>query len=152
LLEFETESQNMKNDNTYLLYGIRKTRPRQEIAETISSFGKKHFSVDNILASLKLKKSNVSRATTYRTINVFSQKGFLRAFDIGEGFNLYELTKDNSHHDHLYCVRCGAIIEFEMHTIEELQEGVCRKNEFKPLSHTLRIKGLCKECRNGKRS
>jgi len=132
-------------------YNIRKTRPREEIARVISSFSYSHFSVENILEELKNKKIKVSRASAYRTINLFCQKGLLCPVDFGEGFQVYELSADKCHHDHLYCVECGKIIEFEMLSIEKLQEDVCRKNNFQPLNHMLRIKGLCRECKDDKR-
>ncbi len=59
---------------------------------------------------------------------------------------MYELAADSAHHDHLYCLRCGVIIEFEEDRIEKLQVKVCHKEDFRPFRHTLRITGLCKKC------
>ena len=65
---------------------------------------------------------------------------------------MYEVVSANKHHDHLYCMKCGKILEFEDKTIEALQEKVCRKNEFHCLEHTLRILGLCKKCKGYRRN
>ena len=60
---------------------------------------------------------------------------------------MYELALRAGHHDHLYCVSCGKIIEFEDKEIEKLQEKTCQDKKFYPLKHTLKIVGLCKECK-----
>jgi Fur family ferric uptake transcriptional regulator len=92
----------------------------------------------------------VSRASAYRVINLFMQKGLLKMVDLGKDSALYEVAYDASHHDHIFCLRCGKIIEFEEKVIEELQKEVCKKNSFSPLRHTLRIVGLCKDCKRKK--
>ncbi len=128
-------------------YNIRKTQTRKEILKAISSLKRSHFSVEDILNYLRRKKSDVSRASVYRTIKLFLKKGFLRPTDLGRDSCVYEFTFNKNHHDHLYCIRCGKIIEFKEQAIEEQQLKVCKKFGFKPLSHGLRISGLCKECK-----
>ncbi|MBN3040036.1 MAG: transcriptional repressor [Candidatus Omnitrophica bacterium] len=136
----------MKNKSLLSQYSIRKTRPRLQIISVIGKFKNRHFSVEEVLKGLRRGKSKVSRASAYRAINLFSQKGLLRPIDLGKGFLLYERASQKSHHDHLYCINCGKIIEFKDQSIEKLQMKVCRKKRFHPKSHTLRITGLCKEC------
>lgn len=126
---------------------IRETRPRKEVLEAAFSLGKRHFSAEDLLKCLRRKKKKVSRASVFRAINLFSDKKLLFVADLGHGFKIYESASQKNHHDHLYCVKCGAIIEFEDKNIEKLQDKACRSKKFSPLSHTLRIVGLCKECK-----
>ena len=137
----------MKGQNLLEKYNIRDTRPRRELMDIISSFGRRHFSVEDILKNPKQKKSKVSRATTFRAVNLFSQKGLLYSIDLGKGFRMYEVALNANHHEHLYCIKCGKIIEFEDKNIEKLQAKACQDKGFRPLKHTLRIAGLCKECK-----
>ncbi|MBU2473627.1 MAG: transcriptional repressor [Candidatus Omnitrophica bacterium] len=130
-------------------YNISSTFARRQIIRQAASFGQRHFSAEDILKKMRKKKSRVSRASTFRALNLFCQKGILEAIDLGKGFNLYELTDNSGHHDHLYCLGCGKILEFEDKTIEDLQVEVCRRKNFKVLKHTLKIIGLCQECKNG---
>lgn len=130
-----------------LEHNIRNTQARAEIAKLIVSFGKRHFSAEDILNNLKRKKSRVSRASTFRALKLFSEKGILETIDLGKGFKMYEVSGNNKHHDHLYCVKCGKIIEFEDNQIEKLQDRACLKKKFKPFKHTLRIVGICRECK-----
>ena len=55
-------------------------------------------------------------------------------------------TKD--HHDHMICDSCGKIIEFCDEVIEELQEKVALKHQFKIIDHVMQIHGICKECQD----
>jgi len=129
-------------------YNIHNTRPRREIVEVIFSLNRRHFSAEDILSFLRKKKSSVSRASTYRAINLFSEKNLLQTIDLGRGFKMYEMAISNNHHDHLYCIKCEKIIEFEDKNIEKLQDKVCKDNKFSSFKHTLRIVGLCRRCRN----
>jgi Fur family ferric uptake transcriptional regulator len=46
------------------------------------------------------------------------------------------------------CVECGTVIEFVEQDIEALQEEVCRRHRFLPISHTLHIHGVCESCQD----
>jgi len=59
---------------------------------------------------------------------------------------VYEHLHLGEHHDHLVCVRCGAIEEFQSATIEEEQFEACRRLGFQPLFHTLIVRGICAAC------
>jgi len=137
----------MKTLNLLEKYSIRNTYPRREIIKIIFSLDARHFSAEDILKDIKRKGNNISRATTYRAVKLFSQKGLLRLIELGKDFQMYELAVGSNHHDHLYCVKCGKIIEFEDKDIEKLQDKTCKNKKFYPLRHTLKIIGLCKECR-----
>ena len=42
----------------------------------------------------------------------------------------YELADDTSHHDHLICVECGDITEFEEPRLEALQEEIAKLHAY----------------------
>lgn len=128
-------------------YKIRNTAARREILEAILSLNTRHFSAEDILGYLKRNKKRTSRASVFRALALFSRKRLIKSTDLVKNFTLYEFTFNLRHHDHLYCVRCGKIIEFEEERIETLQELVCQKNKFHPLQHNLKITGLCAKCR-----
>ena len=82
------------------------------------------------------------------TIAHLVQTGLLRRHDLGGRRTLYEPVFGREHHEHMVCVRCGRILEFVQHEIERLQEEVCHQHGFRPLSHTLQIRGICEACRH----
>ena len=83
----------------------------------------------------------------YRTLKLLAECGVANERRFGDGLTRYELADDASHHDHLICVDCGDITEFEEPRIEELQEGVARKYGFELRSHKHELYGVCAAAR-----
>jgi Fur family ferric uptake transcriptional regulator len=50
------------------------------------------------------------------------------------------------HHDHMICLVCGRIIEFESREIERLQDEICRRKGFRMTGHMHQIRGRCRSC------
>lgn len=125
--------------------GLRVTPERRAILEfAFRHFG--HFDAEELRAALDHSGIVVSRATVYRTLTHLVETGFLRRHPLGRGRTFYEPSFGRLHHEHLVCVRCGAILEFVQDDIEQLQEQVCREHGFRPLRHTLQIHGVCAAC------
>ncbi|HEX67741.1 MAG TPA: transcriptional repressor [bacterium] len=122
--------------------GLKFTPERRKIAEEIFSFHD-HFDAETLYRRLKRE---VSLATIYRTLPLLRESGLIREVLRCQGRGVFESVWGHPHHDHLICIRCGKIIEFEDERIEKLQEEVCRKFGFQPVEHRLGIKGYCKEC------
>jgi Fur family ferric uptake transcriptional regulator len=58
----------------------------------------------------------------------------------------YEVTFGKAHHDHLMCIRCGEIIEFQEPRVEQIQEQVVKRYGYQLLSHTHKLYGFCHAC------
>lgn len=128
--------------------GLRLTRERRTIlAHAFEHFG--HFYAHELLESLESHGHSISRATVYRTLGHLVDAGLLRRHDLGDRRTFYEPALGRKHHEHMVCVRCGRILEFIEEQIERLQDEVCRRRGFRPLSHTLQIHGICDACRAG---
>jgi Fur family ferric uptake transcriptional regulator len=89
----------------------------------------------------------LGRATVYRTLKLLTGANIASSVSFGTGANKFECTLDHSHHDHLICTQCGAVIEFYNPVIEKMQEKVAKKHGFVFEKHRLDIFGLCKKCR-----
>jgi len=66
--------------------------------------------------------------------------------DFGEGFRRYERVPGHPHHEHLICLRCGAVIEFRHERLERLKAVVAEEHGFQHTHHRLEIYGVCREC------
>ena len=110
------------------------------------SEAKGHFSAEDLLKFSKKADSTISKATVYRTLALLKEANVLEEQDFGEGKKLYEIAVSRKHHDHLICIKCGRIIEFENEPIEHLQDEVANRNQFKIVYHSLKIFGFCKNC------
>lgn len=105
-----------------------------------------HFSAEQLLVFSKKEDPTVSKATVYRTLALLKEAKILEEQDFGDGKKLYERAQGRKHHDHLICIKCGTIIEFENDAIERLQDSEAKKNHFKIVYHSLKLFGFCQSC------
>ena len=61
----------------------------------------------------------------------------------GENQTRYEPAHEGEHHDHLICIECGAIVEFEDPMIEARQERVAEERGFEVVSHRHEVYVRC---------
>ncbi len=102
-----------------------------------------HFDADELYIQMKSEGAKISRATVYNTLSLLLDCGLVSKYHFGENHSRYEKTVGRPRHDHLICLECGDIIEFENEKLIKLQDEVCKKNNFKAQSSTLQIFGVC---------
>ena len=103
---------------------------------------KEHISIDELLAKVRKRHAKVGYATVYRTLKLLVDSGLAVERQFGDGQARYEIVGD--HHDHLICLKCGLILEFEDDEIERLQERIAaRLGNFTVLRHRHELYGLC---------
>ena len=90
-------------------------------------------------------------ATVYRTLKLLTECGVAFERKFGDGLTRFELADDESHHDHLICVDCSKIVEFEEPEIEGLQARVAARYGFMLKSHKHEMYGSCADCQAKKR-
>ncbi len=125
---------------------LKSTSQRDMIVEQIFSKPHHHFSAEELLETLREKDPSMSRATVYRTLLLLQDGNMLEELDIGKGHKYFEPMLGVSHHDHLICLGCEQIIEFESPEIESIQDQIIKKNQFEAVYHTHRIFGYCQLC------
>jgi Fur family ferric uptake transcriptional regulator len=131
--------------------GLRSTDQRRLIVETFFR-AENHVSIEELLAQVRAKDARVGYATVYRTLKLLTECGVANERRFGDGLTRYELADDATHHDHLICLECGDIVEFEEPRVEALQEKVARKYGFELRSHKHELYGFCPRCRAGRRA
>ncbi len=125
--------------------GLKVTPQRIAVLEEIMK-DRGHRESEDIYMAIKTRKTHVSRATVYRTLDILVQYGFARKLNLGDGRARYETKIDSPHHDHMICNNCGKIIEFVNHKIEKIQEEIMKQHHFKLQQHSHQLFGICKEC------
>lgn len=126
--------------------GLKLTSQRRRILDRAFATHE-HFSADVLYGWLKAEPGEaVSRATVYRTLSLLLEGEFLAALDAGGDELVYEHVLGHAHHDHMLCLGCGKIEEFQDERIEALQLENCRKKGFELVSHDLRLRGYCRAC------
>ena len=131
--------------------GLRHTPQRNAIVEIIFA-SDEHFTPDELWERLRGTDAQTSRATLYRTLALLTEAGLLQEIDLGDGQATFDpnfLNKPS--HNHLVCVDCGEVIEFEDEHLEVLNECITRRLGFNPVKQSLRIEACCEELRSSKR-
>jgi len=125
--------------------GLRRTRQRDVIVE--AAFGtEEHFTAEDLHDMSRRLDRTVSRATVYRTLGLLVECGLLREIDLGKDQTYYDPNfLDKPEHNHLICVDCGRVVEFENEHIALLEDCITRRLGFKPASKSIRIEASCEE-------
>jgi Fur family ferric uptake transcriptional regulator len=125
--------------------GLRSTDQRRIIVETFFQ-APNHVSIEELLAQVRLQDPRVGYATVYRTLKLLTECGVAFERRFGDGLTRYELADEESHHDHLICVECGTIIEFEEPRIDQIEEEIAKRHGFALRSHKHEMYGVCADC------
>ena len=59
----------------------------------------------------------------------------------------YEHLHLGERHDHLFCMRCGKVVEFDHEDLADKVMDAARQHGFEPISNKCTIYGICPECR-----
>lgn len=126
---------------------LKQTRQRRGIIELFINLNR-HLSAEELHEEARRDGHNVGLATIYRTLNLLAEAGLAEQKSFGENRFVYEVATPGAHHDHIICIDCGAVIEFENDEIERLQERVAAMHDFRLKAHRLDLFGHClrKEC------
>jgi Fur family transcriptional regulator, ferric uptake regulator len=139
-------SEQLKAIEEYMkTHGLKLTGPRKRVVQKLLSV-KGHVAADDLIELLRRDKTPVSKATVYRTLALVTQSGLIDGHDFDKGKRLYEPMVGRAHHDHMYCITCGKVIEFEEEAIERLQEMVTQRHHFTAVYHSHKIFGYCATC------
>ncbi len=127
----------------------RVTSERFEVLDFALDF-KGHFGADDLYILMKNKKSNISRATVYNTLELLAQCDLLAKRNFGDGKTRYESSFNRKNHDHLICINCGEIKEFTNPRVQEIVNEICDELGFEISGYSFNIFGKCKDPENCK--
>ena len=131
--------------NFLLEKGLKSTGQRDMILEEFLN-SQSHLSTEDLYLRLREKNPRIGYATVHRTLKLFSECGIAEQRHFGDGQTRYEASHHDEHHDHLICLRCGKIVEFEETSIEKLQDQVAKRHGFSIERHRMELYGFCKAC------
>jgi Fur family ferric uptake transcriptional regulator len=124
--------------------GLKHSAARDVVVEAFLEAGT-HVSIEQLLERARAREPAISYSTVYRTLRLLVDQGLAAERDFGGAQALFEPT-GTRHHDHLVCLSCGKVQEFEHAGIEKLQEKAARRLGFEITSHRLELYGRCSSC------
>jgi Fur family ferric uptake transcriptional regulator len=125
---------------------LKFTPEREVILEEVFTIHE-HFDVEDLYQRLRDKEKYISRPTIYRTVSLLVDSGLVRKTIRQKERDYYEHIYGHEPHEHLVCINCGKVIEFNEERVEKIVEEVARKYGFKLVEHKFEIKGFCNNCR-----
>lgn len=104
--------------------GLKSTRQRDVIVEKFFSLDK-HISADELLEEVRQEQPGIGYATVYRTLKLLVEQNFAVPKNFGDGTTRFDPIHDQEpDHDHLICVDCRRILEFNDESLHaELQRA-----------------------------
>ena len=128
--------------------GLPVTHQREAVAEVVFA-SEEHLSVDDLERRLRERGERIGKATIYRTLDLLVRSRLVEEHDFGEGFKRYEHRLSNHPvHEHLICLECGTVTEFESTELYGVESRVRTEHGFQPVRRRLEIYGLCRACRD----
>ncbi|PHS72661.1 MAG: ferric iron uptake transcriptional regulator [Cycloclasticus sp.] len=125
--------------------GLKVTLPRLKILDMLENSGNKHLSAENVYKALLDEGEEVGLATVYRVLTQFESAGLVKRHHFEGGNSVFELNQ-GEHHDHILCVKCGRVDEFQDEVIEQRQLDIAKQKGYKMTDHSLYIYGVCSGC------
>lgn len=146
-----------KLDNFLASKGLRQTKQREVVIEAAFATDE-HISADDLIERVRKIDRSVSRATVYRTLALLVESALLREIDLGRDQTYYDPNfLEKPQHNHLICMDCDRVVEFEDEHIALLEDCITRRLGFSPATKSIRIEANCDElarlgkCKNRKK-
>ena len=125
--------------------GQKMTGPRETVLDAFLRF-ESHVTAEELLSAARRIDPTIGQATVFRTIKLLADAGLARGACPDEGARHFEHAYRHAHHDHLICVSCGAVVEFQDPAIEKAQNEIYRAYGYEPSGHRLELQGYCPSC------
>lgn len=122
--------------------GLKITLPRIKILGILQDPDNQHISAEDIYKILLDQNDEIGLATVYRVLNQFDDAGIVTRHHFEGGKSVFELSH-KKHHDHLVCLKCGRVVEFEDDVIEQRQLDIAESHNIKLTNHSLYLYGEC---------
>jgi Fur family peroxide stress response transcriptional regulator len=106
-----------------------------------------HPTADEILAQVRQRLPDVSRTTVYRVLDTLVRLGL--AAKICSPGAAVRFDPKTDRHQHLVCVQCEKVMDFEAPALNALSLPDARTRAFTVHDYSIHFRGLCGEC--GKR-
>ena len=122
--------------------GLKITEPRLTILALMQENHMEHFSAEDVYKLLLSKGEEIGLATVYRVLNQFDEAKILMRHNFEGNKSVFELAP-TEHHDHIICIDCGKVFEFNDKVIEDRQKEISKEHGIQLETHSLYLYGKC---------
>jgi Fur family ferric uptake transcriptional regulator len=131
--------------------GLKATRPRLRVLEAMRSSRKRHLSAEDIHRRVIDAGAEVGVASIYRILAQLESAGVLRKHVFEAGVAVFEVDCGDRH-DHLVCVACGRVQDFQDRAMRMRRQKVADEHGFDVSGEPLMLRGRCPACAKKRRA
>ena len=124
--------------------GQRSTAQRELLLRLIHEFHG-HVDASELYERARERQPRLSLSTVYRNLSLFKQLGIVDEHQFTDGRRYYE-PKTRRHHQHLVCVGCGDVFEFNCPSARRLRTKISNDSGFDIVDTEVRLIGYCPKC------
>lgn len=122
---------------------IRITPQRYAILEYLIE-SHSHPTADEIYKALNKRFPNMSVATVYNNLKLFTQIGFVQEMVYGDSSSRFDFS--STRHYHAICKVCGKIVDIVYPGLEDVESATEKLTGFDIDEHRMELYGTCPEC------
>ena len=124
--------------------GLKATPQRLAVIDAATR-AKGYFTPQGLHEILKSRHAVVGLTTVYRALEALESAGLICRIESTGDERLYARCS-YTHHHHLICESCAAVIELDSCTLSGLTGQLERETGFVIRGHSLEFRGLCRVC------
>lgn len=123
---------------------MRYSKQREAVLKVVME-SSDHPTASMVYKRVKKLITNISLGTIYRNLDALSNDGLIKRIEMKNGNDRFDKTISN--HNHLYCIKCGKVIDINESLSKEQISKLEKETGFKITNCNFKINGLCKSCR-----
>lgn len=125
--------------------GVRITPQRIAILEYLASV-ETHPTAEEIYHEIVDYFPQISVATVYNNLNLFTKSGIIQELTHGDDASRYDF--DEGRHYHAVCEKCGRIVDLYYPILDDVEMVAEQLTGFQITGHRMEVYGLCPQCQN----
>lgn len=122
---------------------IRITPQRYAILEYLIE-SHTHPTADDIYKELESRFPNMSVATVYNNLRLFTEIGFVVEMAYGDSSSRFDFATEK--HYHAICEKCKKVVDVNYPGLGDVEAATEKLTGFKINDHRLEMYGICPEC------
>ncbi|HZA53118.1 MAG TPA: transcriptional repressor [Candidatus Udaeobacter sp.] len=104
-----------------------------------------HPTIDQVFEDVKSRLPGVSRTTVYRVLETLVELGMAKRTQHFEAAARFDGNTD--HHDHLVCIRCSKVVDFDDPKLGGLPLPDPHRTGFEVIDFSVYFEGVCSNCK-----
>ena len=119
------------------------SRQREAIISFLKT-RKDHPTAEVVYNNVRKDYPRISLGTVYRNLSLLSERGDILRIQLGDGTDHFDY--DTSPHNHFICNECGAVLDLDMESFDEINDAAAANFDGIIKGHVTYFYGICPDC------